>query len=369
MLFHKLDKINNLSGKLPPNKGKEGAEKSMLKKALQVLSYNRGFIRCTHCRKKVRFTGFQGLRLQQCQYCQTPLFIPLRISNYWLYKPLGAGGFGSVYKAVSTQNFKTYAMKVLPRDHKNDEDYINHLMFEAKIGSILGNCSHLVKNIEYGMSNDEYFLVNEFVRGERLDHLLQKNGRIPELLAYKLIIQILDTEQYIYKHGFLYRDLKPENIIINDKGHLTLLDYGLCCTVEEAESGQIVTDDFEGSPHFIPPERIIGMPEGQYSEIYSIGMLFYNILCANTYYKPSGGVKRIILQHVKSARLPSVKYNLPHCHQLTNKIIDHMIARAPQERFNSYRTLRKALLSTYQKIRKKHYDEGINNFSQYIASA
>jgi serine/threonine protein kinase len=336
----------------------------MLKEFLTVMRLNKGIRRCESCREMISFKGLEGLRVQQCPVCKTPFFVPYKLKHYWLYKPLGAGGYGSVYKALSTNNFKKYAIKLLSRHEKHSQEHIDTLVFEGRVGAVIGKHPHLVRAVEHGKEGNEYYLVNELINGERLDHVLQGVGRIPELLAYQIILQILDTEEYIYKQGFLYRDLKPENVLIDKNGKVTLLDYGLCCTVDEAESGKLLEDHFEGSPHFIPPERIIGAPEGQYSEIYSIGMLFYNILCANTYFKPSKGIQKLILQHVKSIRLPSVRYNLNHCHKITNAIIDRMIAKSPKERFNSYTILRKALLKAYKKVKKTDFEK-VSSYKEY----
>jgi len=128
----------------------------------------------------------------------------------------------------------------------------------------------------------KYFIVTEFVHGDRLDMLVESRKQIPEKEAVKIILEIIEAEMHIIQSGYLFRDLKPENIIIDRTGTVKLFDYGLCVTLHDAANHENITDELNGSPVLHPPERIVGAPEGEYSEIYSLGMVLFYMLAGRT---------------------------------------------------------------------------------------
>lgn len=341
---------------------------NIISKLFMVQRFDRNKVKCDSCRAVFPFTELEPLQLNPCPKCKCPVFIPAKIGKYWLFCPLGAGGFGAVYKGIHASNFKITAVKTLKGDYAGADKDISMLRQEYEVGVCLRGNPGLVEPLELGKQDNYYYLVYEFVDGVRMDMILRELRQIPESIAYKLIMQILEIEQYIYDHGYLYRDLKPENIMIDNRGRLKLLDYGLCLTLEEAEVSNMKRDTIVGSPHFLPPERIAGQAENQHSEIYSMGMLFYNMLAGHTFYKTSKSAKDLIVKHLKSARLKSVRPSLSSCNTITGLIINRMIHKSPDERFSNYEVLRKALNNAYKQIKRKNRHREEMTFREFINS-
>jgi serine/threonine-protein kinase len=306
-----------------------------------IAQLNDGCLECTKCHEILILDNYTGLSIGKCSACDTPFFVPYRVFDYWLYQPLGGGGMGSVYKALSAieDNDQAFAVKILPRNRCHDDYLIDSLIKEAEIGKSFGPHPHLTYVDDFGECDGEYFSSMDFVEGERLDQLIDNQDSV---ISSKYILlwalQILSAEQHMYNAGYLYRDLKPQNVIIDKVGNAHLIDYGLCIEVEKAKQGNN-SESVEGSPLYMPPERIIGAPEGMYSEIYSLGMLIFHSLARKTYYSATDAFA-IARKHVTSVRFSSVETKMPGTiSPKISKVIDKMISRTPESRYQTYREL------------------------------
>ena len=313
---------------------------------LQLLSSN--FLRCTTCLSTIELRAYPPLLFGECPKCGRPNFIPYLVKDYWLYRPLGGGGMGSVYKALHAETGVDYAVKILPRLKKEDQRLIEALIHEAEIGSTFGSHPHITKVTAYGRYNDEHYMVTEFVGGKRLDELI--DSQIPISQKYMLLwgMQVLSAEQHIYNCGYLYRDLKPQNIIIDGYGNVHLIDFGLCMTIESAANDR--SETVEGSPQYMPPERLVGEAEGMYSEIYSLGMVIFHSLARKPYYTATTAID-LARKHVTSLRLASVSSRLPNTIDTeTTDVLDRMIRRNSKERYQTYKDALVAINRIYNRI-------------------
>lgn len=309
----------------------------------------KGFIRCIKCGVEMEIESFEGLSIERCPNCQTPAFFPLRIKDYWLFEPLGGGGMGSVYHAFHRTNSDLeYAVKVLPRKRKNEQFLIDSLINEAKISWQLGNHQHLNRVIDYGCWDDEYFAVFEYIEGIRLDQLIDSPVKRPEKQILLWALQILSAEQHMFDKGYLFRDLKPQNIMIDRKGNVKLIDFGLALPIDEALNP--VSNQIQGSPYYIPPERIVGAGESQHSEIYSLGMVIYHILAKKPYYSAED-VKSLVSKHVVALRVNSLAGKLPA--KVNPKVVaalGKMMARNPENRYYTYKEAASELFKVYKEV-------------------
>jgi len=308
----------------------------------QVKDLQAGIVRCSSCGAEHPIDSYDPLGVSNCGQCNGTIFYPMRIKNYWLYQPLGGGGMGSVYKAVQEGSQKEFAIKVLPRQVKNNPDLINALKREAQAGSAICNNPLLIKVIDSGQEGDEHFIITEFIYGDRLDNIIDSQGHIDEKLAVDIIMQLVEAEMHICRQGYLFRDMKPENVFyIENSGTIKLFDYGLCITMAEAASDH-TSDDLEGSPFYMPPERVVGAAEGEYSEVYSLGMLFYYLLSGKTFYSQAE-IDKLVTKHVSSLRMSSVSNRLKHCAPALVPVVDKMIARTPTRRYHDLGSLKEDL--------------------------
>jgi serine/threonine-protein kinase len=306
-----------------------------------------GFFQCLNCGAQLRLDEYHGLGIERCSKCSTPAFIPLRVKDYWLYEPLGGGGMGSVYRVMHRTNEDLeYAIKLLPRERKHDRVLIESLTREAKIAWQLGEHQHINKVIDYGFSDGEYFAVFEYIEGVRLDQLIDSPVKQPEKRILLWALQVLSAEQHMYDKGYLFRDLKPQNIMVDKNGNVKLVDFGLAMTVDDALKGGRA--QIQGSPYYIPPERIVGTGESQCSEIYSLGMVLFHVLAQKPYYTAED-IKSLVCKHVTSLRVDSVKGKLPdNVNPKIISVLSRMIARKPSERYASYKEVAQDLFYIYK---------------------
>lgn len=312
-----------------------------------VETLEKGFMACTKCGHDIKLEFTTPLSIDRCPHCETPLFIPMLIKDYWLYEPLGGGGMGSVYHAFHKFNEDVdYAVKILPRERKDDAYLIEALIGEAKICWKLGDHQHLNKVLDFGRSNNEYYAVFEYIEGTRLDQIIDSPIKRPEKQIILWGMQILSAEQHMFDKGFLFRDLKPQNIMIDKNGNVKLFDFGLAMPIDKALNDS--SDQIQGSPYYIPPERIVGAGESQHSEIYSLGMVLFHILAKQPYYS-ADDIKSLVSKHVVSLRVNNMHSKLPH---LTNKalvdVIQKMIARVPERRYLTYKDAAAELFKIYK---------------------
>jgi serine/threonine-protein kinase len=315
-------------------------------------TFQKGLAPCLNCGHE-NPGGGEPLSVFSCQRCGASVISPMRIRTYWLYQPLGGGGMGSVYKAVQEGSGREFAVKVLPREGRGNPVFIQALQREGKAGAAIGRHPHIVPVVETGSEGNEPFIVTEFANGNRLDQLIDQHGPMPERVAVEIVRQLVDAEIHICRQGYLFRDMKPENVMYSAETEtVKLFDFGLCLPLAEVASAHhAASDDLEGSPFYLPPERIVGAPEGEYSEVYSLGMLLFYLLTGRNYYS-QGDIEKLVTKHVSSLRVSSVSNRLQHCNPQLVPVVDKMIARTPNQRFPDLASLHAALDNAFSFLRK-----------------
>lgn len=302
-----------------------------------LILLHEGVVSCPQCFSEIE--DVKPFTVLACPGCELPLYMPLIIKNYVLYKPLGQGGEGQVYKALRRGKKERYAIKFFHRSPNEDENN-NPFIQEGTSGAVVGNHKNLVQIVDYGCENNEYFIVFPLIDGERLDEYIKRKRRLSESRAFNIMVQIIAAEEHICSKGYLYRDLKPENILLESDGNVRMFDYGLCIPIAKASVKHAeLTDDIQGSPHYIPPERILGEPEGEFSEIYSLGMLLFHMLNGNTYFNETE-INKLIEKHAEEVNYESVRPRLNNCHQKTIEMIDKMIKKNPADRYQNFQELK-----------------------------
>ena len=278
--------------------------------------------------------GLSPLEMGRCKRCKTPNFVPLRISKFWLFYPLGGGGMGAVYKAYH-EDYRDdfFAVKILPRDKKEDPALIQNLPSEADHLAPLGKHPCIISGIESGYKDGEYFLATQFISGERLDKRIERLGTLPDIEVFLIALRLLAAETHIYNRGYLFRDMKPENVLITENEGAYLYDYGICISLEDGINDD--ADYVEGSPFYMPPERLSGGGERANSEIYSLGMVLYHALAGKTYFSASE-LEQLTRQLTNSVRLSNIDSKMKNVNIDMAKVIDKMIKREPERRYQSF---------------------------------
>lgn len=217
-------------------------------------------------------------------------------------------------------------------EYDDECDYrLQSLLYEAKIMMTLKH-PNLALAHRFGYKAGKAFLVMEYISGLTLEELTNtKPASENELISWML--QLTEVLDFINSKGYLYRDLKPQNIIICEN-KVKLVDFGLCMHMDQGQN--IDFENLIGSPAYIPPERIEGRPEDLRSDMYSLGQVFF--YAANGYNYFSGTPEEILMGHLHEERYENISINNKLSPDFSN-ILDRLMAREPDHRYQSYAEL------------------------------
>lgn len=258
-------------------------------------------------------------------------------NRYRILREIGAGGMAKVYLAEDIKGSELVAVKTLYPQYGEDISFIQRFNREAKLASTLTD-PHIVRVLDYGADRDLHYLVMEYVEGEDLNDRLQEEGRLPWRFALELIDQLSTALEHAHAHGVVHRDIKPQNMMLNDNGLLKVLDFGIA-RVPTLPS--LTQSGFIGSPYYASPEQAMGEEVDIRSDIYSSGIVLYEMLSGNIPFDAKSPWS-IISQHITSEPPP---INLPEDEVPNNVrlLLDKMLAKRPEDRFQNPTLLRQAI--------------------------
>jgi serine/threonine-protein kinase len=202
------------------------------------------------------------------------------IGHFKILETIGTGGMATVYRAQDILDKKRIvALKVLNEDNFHDEIQKKRFKHESLITEQLDH-PHIVRIIERGETDDCWYIAMELLHGRPLARLIREGGRLETAMALDIMLQVIDALRAIHGQNIVHRDLKPENIMISERRgrphYVTLLDFGLAIT--PGQSRLTVSGVVIGTVRYLPPERIsdgISSPAG---DIYSAGIILYEML-------------------------------------------------------------------------------------------
>ena len=197
----------------------------------------------------------------------------LSSSRYKVIEVLGEGGMGTVYLADDLLLGMPVAIKVLGSSFTRDKGAVSTLKQEARIAMQLSH-RHIVRIHNLQKSGDHFFLVMEYVRGRTFRDILKRYGKLPVETVLQVVRVSADALSYAHRHKIIHRDLKPTNLMLGEDGVLKIIDFGVSCLV----GAQKFTDDIIGTPTYMSPEQIRGERLDHRTDIYSLGMIAYELL-------------------------------------------------------------------------------------------
>ncbi len=258
--------------------------------------------------------------------------------RYQVIKSIGEGGMANVYLAYDTILDRNVAVKVLRGDLANDEKFVRRFQREALAASSLSN-PNIVEVYDVGEDNGEYYIVMEYIEGRHLKQLLKKRGKLTVREAVDIVMQITDGLSVAHDSYIIHRDIKPQNIMILENGLVKITDFGIAMAMNSTQLTQ--TNSVMGSVHYLPPEQASGKGATLQSDIYSIGILFYELLTGKLPFKGDNAVE-IALKHLKEP-LPSVREEDPDIPQSVENIIIKATAKNPKNRYSDAREMHEDL--------------------------
>ena len=256
------------------------------------------------------------------------------IYGYEILKVLGKGAMGVVYKARHIFTDRITALKVLPLRLAVDSQYLERFKREAMACMRLQH-DNIVRAYDFGGSEDYYYLALEYIDGQTLEDLINKQKVIPEKQAVKLIRDVALGLDFAWKEGILHRDIKPENIMITHEGQAKLCDFGIVKLVDmDDQLGVTLAGTTVGTPFYISPEQAKGEDDLDIrSDIYSLGITLFHLLTGTVPFtgKSQGAILvRHILENVPDPR--SFKADLS---PTVAELVGYMTRKKRGERFQT----------------------------------
>lgn len=268
--------------------------------------------------------------------------------RYTILEQIGKGGMGVVYKAEQAMIKRIVALKVLRRDVVRDETSVKRFLNEARATASLES-QHTVTLLDFGVTRDGLlYYTMELMKGQALSRLIKKEAPLDYKRAARLMVQVCDSLEEAHENNILHRDIKPDNIFVTikrGKESVRVLDFGIAKIVGDTAMDTVTrTGMIIGTPMYLSPEQALGNPAVPSSDLYSLAIVFYEMLAGSPPFKGNTPMKTM-LKHLHE-KPPTLQDKNPAVE--VPKSVDLFLQRAmekePGDRFKSARAFRKALV-------------------------
>ncbi|TFG83960.1 MAG: Stk1 family PASTA domain-containing Ser/Thr kinase [Erysipelotrichales bacterium] len=223
-------------------------------------------------------------------------------NRYMLVQPLGEGGMADVFLAIDTLLNREVAVKILRGDLSGDAVALLRFQREANAASALSH-PNIVEIYDVGEENGKHYIIMEYVRGRTLKQLVQQRGAMDKNEALSVMEQLVSAVGVAHKNNIIHRDIKPQNVLVKDDGTVKITDFGIATAKDAVQLTQ--TDTVMGSVHYLAPELARGEVASMQSDIYSLGIVFYELLTGNVPHTGEAAVQ-IAIKHMRED-IPSVR--------------------------------------------------------------
>ena len=290
--------------------------------------------------------------------------------RYEIQQLIGTGGMSNVYRAYDTIDQRTVAVKILRDEYLNNEEFLRRFKNESKAIAVLSH-SNIVRVFDVSFTNSVHSIVMEYIDGITLKDYIEHQGPLVWKEAVHFTLQILRALQHAHDKGIVHRDIKPQNIMLLQNGEIKVTDFGIARFARSEV--RTITDRAIGSVHYISPEQAMGENTDEKSDIYSVGVMLFEMLTGELPFEADSAVSVAIKQIQTQARMPrTINPNIPEgleeitvrAMQKDAKIRYQSAAEmiADIERFKNDPTIHfeyKYLGEENQKAKNKHYRRAI----------
>lgn len=255
--------------------------------------------------------------------------IDLKIEGYDSFEQIAVGGMAAVYKARKISIDKTVAIKVLFPYLASDESFIDRFQREAKSAAQVQH-ENIVNILDFGESNGSYFIVMEFYEGFTLADLLKEQSRIPLDVAVTIIHEVCLGLEAAHAQGIIHRDIKPANVIYTDRGTIKIADFGLA---KKSDGMTVVTQAGKvlGTPAYMSPEQAAGEAVGPQSDIFSLGVVGFEMLCLKRPFE--GNSYSEVIEKIQTHEVPNLAFENPLVQPDFQRIIERMLEKDTAKRY------------------------------------
>jgi len=254
--------------------------------------------------------------------------------RYRLDAQIGTGGMSTVYRAFDTVLEREVAIKLMHREIARDSDQLERFRREARAVAQL-NHPHIVQVIDFGEDEHLPFIVFEFVDGETLKERIRRFGRlaVPEAIAYA--IEIARALGAAHERGIVHRDVKPQNVLVDEEGSAKVTDFGIARTLDQ--EGLTADGRVLGTTDYVSPEQALGHPVTGQSDIYSLGVVLFEMLTGDVPFHAESQVA-VAMKHVRE-ELPDLAIRRPEVSAALAAVLDRATAKRVELRYTTVEEL------------------------------
>lgn len=261
-------------------------------------------------------------------------------NRYKLDRKLGEGGMATVYSGTDTVLRRRVAIKVLRSQYASDDEFVRRFYQEAESAARLSH-PNIVNTYDVGREGDTYYIVMELVDGPSLGEIIAADGRLPEPVAIDYAAQICSGLAYAHRAGLLHRDIKPANILVTRDDVVKLSDFGIARAVSQHTMTLTKPGLVMGSVFYISPEQAQGHELHEASDLYSVGVVLYQMLTGSLPYGGESPVT-VALKHIGDP-VPTIDTRALGVSPALAAIVNKLLQKNPQNRFQSASEVASAL--------------------------
>ncbi|MEY2535629.1 MAG: eukaryotic-like serine/threonine-protein kinase, partial [bacterium] len=247
--------------------------------------------------------------------------------RYRVMDRIGSGGMADVYCAEDLQLGRNVALKVLHSRFAEDAEFVERFRREASSAAGLQH-QHVVSVYDRGEWDGTYYIAMEFFQGESLKAVIQREGPLDPERAIDLTVQILRAARFAHRRGIIHRDLKPHNVLVDDEDRAKVTDFGIA---RAGASDMTQTGSIMGTAQYLSPEQAQGHPVSEPSDLYSIGVVLYELLTGRVPFEGESAVT-IALKHVNERPVPPSRFNAAVSPELEGVVL-RALEKDPARRF------------------------------------
>jgi serine/threonine-protein kinase len=268
--------------------------------------------------------------------------------RYRILRRIGSGGMADVYCAEDSHLGRQVAIKVLHRRFAQDQEFVERFRREAKSAAGL-NHPNVVGVFDRGEHEGTYYIAMEFLTGRTLKDIVTTEAPLPQERVIDIGTQILEAAGFAHRHGVIHRDFKPHNVIVDEQGHAKVTDFGIARAgaSEMTETGSIM-----GTAQYLSPEQAQGHAVTATSDIYSIGVMLYEMLAGRLPFEGDSAVA-VALKHLSEPPPPISQWR-PDVHPAMEAVVMAALAKDPTQRWQSAEDLAAALEAARAQIEAGH---------------
>ena len=282
-----------------------------------------------------------------------------QFGHYQIVAPLGEGGMAAVYKAYQPAMERYVAIKVLPRHMSSSEEFVTRFRREARMLAQLQH-PHILPVFDYGEADGYPYIVMPYIVSGTLAELLHKQ-RLPLAQVRRIMAQVGDALGFAHARGMIHRDIKPSNILIDERGNCLLTDFGLA-RMAEASTKLTSSGNIMGTPTYMSPEQGAGSNIDQRSDIYSLGIVLYEMVTGRVPYTAETPVA-VVFKHIQDP-LPSVHKFNPNLPDSVELILLKALAKSPADRYQTAEDFVRAIQTAIPDTSPKNQESVQENVGQ-----